>query len=162
MYLRQARIGARRIVIHLAFSEFNVAQKLSSLQPYILSIVRVMVGLIFSMHGMMIFHWITPPAMPAMPGPAPAHTVMGPDLHVLAGILEIAGGWLFLIGLWTAPVAFILSGEMAVAYFTAHAPQSLWPIFNMGDAAVLYCFVFLLYVVTGPGKWSVDHLISRS
>ena len=152
----------RPTAIHLIPSEFNVFQKLSFLQPYVLSIVRVVVGFIFSMHGMMIFHWITPPAMPAMSGPAPAHTVMGPDLHVLAGILEIAGGWLFLIGLWTAPVAFILSGEMAVAYFIAHAPQSFWPIFNMGDAAVLYCFVFLLYVVTGPSKWSVDHLISRS
>lgn len=127
---------------------------LSTLQPYTLAIVRIVVGLIFSMHGMMIFHWITPPGMPP---PPPGHGP-GPDLHVLAGVLEIAGGWLFLLGLFTRPVAFVLSGEMAVAYFMAHAPRSIWPLFNNGDAAVLYCFIFLLYVTTGPGTWALDHL----
>ena len=140
-------------------------RKLCSLEPTMLALVRVVVGLIFSMHGMMIFHWISPPmaagmGMPPPGGGGPHHTP-GPDLHVLAGILEIAGGWLFILGLFTSPVAFILSGEMAVAYFLAHAPQSFWPIFNMGDAAVLYCFIFLLYCVTGPGKWSIDGLIWR-
>jgi putative oxidoreductase len=137
-------------------------RKLHLLEPYLLSIVRVVVGCIFSMHGMLIFHWISPPHGSMMGSPPPGgHASPGLDLHSLAGFLEVAGGWLFVLGLFTSPVAFILSGEMAFAYFIAHAPQSFWPLFNNGDAAVLYCFFFLLYTLTGPGKWSLDHLIAR-
>ena len=130
--------------------------------PLILSIVRIAVGIFFSMHGMVIFHWIHPQAMaPPGGGHAPAHGMPGPDLHLLAGFLELVGGFLFVLGLFTSPVAFILSGEMAVAYFMAHFPQGFWPISNGGDAAVLYCFIFFLYVFTGPGEFSLDELIAR-
>ncbi|MBM3532860.1 MAG: DoxX family protein [Alphaproteobacteria bacterium] len=78
----------------------------------------------------------------------------------LAGILEAFGGLLILVGLCTRPVAFVLSGFMAVAYFMAHAPRSFFPLLDMGDAAILYCFVFLYLVVARPGAWSIDSLKS--
>jgi putative oxidoreductase len=78
------------------------------------------------------------------------------SLAGLAGVLEIVGGILLVLGLFTRPVAFILSGEMAVAYFMAHAPQGFHPILNGGESAVLFCFVFLYLVFSGPGAWSFD------
>lgn len=75
-----------------------------------------------------------------------------------AGIIEVVGGTLIAIGLFTSPVAFIASGEMAFAYFMAHAPQGLWPIMNGGELAVLYCFLFLYFAAVGSGRWSVDSL----
>lgn len=80
----------------------------------------------------------------------------------VAGMFELVGGLLLLIGLLTRPVAFLLAGEMAVAYWMVHAPQSPFPLVNGGDAAILFCFVFLLFVVTGPGKWSVDEMLGRN
>ena len=80
----------------------------------------------------------------------------------LAGTLEFIGGSLILIGLFTRPVAFLLSGEMAVAYFQGHYPQSFWPTTNMGTPAILYCFIFLYFVFAGAGTWSVDAMIARS
>jgi putative oxidoreductase len=80
----------------------------------------------------------------------------------VAGILEFLGGLLVLLGLFTRPVAFLLSGEMAVAYFMVHAPQGFWPLLNRGELAVLYSFVFLYLAVAGGGAWSVDHLRRRS
>jgi putative oxidoreductase len=74
----------------------------------------------------------------------------------IAGLLELVGGALLLIGLFSRPVAFILSGEMAFAYFIAHAPKSFFPALNGGDAAILYCFVFLYIAFAGPGPWSID------
>jgi putative oxidoreductase len=79
---------------------------------------------------------------------------------LVAGILEVFGGLLILIGFLTRPVAFVLSGFMAVAYFMAHAPQSVFPMLNMGDAAILFCFVFLYLLFAGPGAWSVDRVRS--
>ena len=76
----------------------------------------------------------------------------------LAGIIEVVGGALISIGLFTSPVAFIASGEMAVAYFQAHAPRGFWPIMNGGELAALYCFLFLYFAAVGSGKWSVDSL----
>ena len=73
-----------------------------------------------------------------------------------AGVLELGGGLLILIGLFTRPVAFILSGFMAVAYFMAHAPQGFYPLLNQGELAVLFCFVFLYFSVAGGGAWSLD------
>lgn len=91
------------------------------------------------------------------------HVAMFDQLQVfslmgLAGVLELVGGVLVLIGLFTREAAFVLSGEMAVAYFMAHAPQGnfLFPMLNGGEAAVLYCFVFLFFAAAGPGAWSVD------
>jgi putative oxidoreductase len=72
------------------------------------------------------------------------------------GVIELVGGFLLLIGLFTRPVAFILSGDMAVAYFMSHAPQSFFPIVNRGDGAILYCFIFLYLAFAGGGPWSVD------
>jgi putative oxidoreductase len=72
------------------------------------------------------------------------------------GIIELVGGALIALGLFTRPVAFILAGDMAVAYFMAHAPKDFFPLLNGGDAAILYCFAFLLFFVAGPGRWSVD------
>ncbi len=72
-------------------------------------------------------------------------------------MLEVVGGVLLVLGLFTRPVAFILAGEMAVAYFMAHAPQSFFPIINQGESAILFCFVFLYLVFAGPGAWSLDN-----
>jgi putative oxidoreductase len=79
----------------------------------------------------------------------------------IGGMLELVGGALILVGLFTGPVAFILSGEMAVAYWMVHAPQSTFPMINGGDAAILYCFVFLLIAAARPGPWSVDASLRR-
>jgi putative oxidoreductase len=78
------------------------------------------------------------------------------SLFWIGGLLELIGGVLLLIGLFSRPVAFVLSGEMAVAYWMVHAPQSTFPMINGGDAAILYCFVFLLIAAAGPGPWSID------
>jgi len=79
----------------------------------------------------------------------------------IAGVLETVGGSLFLLGLFTRPVAFILSGEMAVAYFYGHAPQGFWPVLNQGALAVVYCFLFLYFSAAGAGPWSIDALRYR-
>jgi len=79
----------------------------------------------------------------------------------LQGVIELVGGALLAVGFLTRPVAFILAGDMAVAYFMAHAPKNLFPILNGGDGAILYCFIFLLFFVAGPGRWSVDRNPAR-
>lgn len=85
-----------------------------------------------------------------------------PPLPLVAGILEFFGGLLLLLGLFTRPVAFILAGEMAVAYFMVHAPQGFWPVNNRGELPVLYCFVFLYFAAAGGGPWSLDRLWQRN
>jgi putative oxidoreductase len=95
--------------------------------------------------------------------PAPSERG-SPELFSLAGIggvMEFVGGPLVAVGLFTRPVAFLLSGEMAVAYWMVHAPRSFFPILNGGDAAILYCFVFLLLVFAGPGAWSIEGALAR-
>src|ERR1700726_3170705 len=95
---------------------------------------------------------------PHQPNHAPyALFTLNPGLQ---GLLELVGGLLLAIGLFTRPVAFILAGDMAVAYFMAHAPRNFFPLLNGGDAAILYCFIFLLLFVAGPGRWSVDQKVS--
>lgn len=79
----------------------------------------------------------------------------------VAGVLEFFGGLLFLLGFFTRPVAFVLSGLMAFAYFLVHAPQGLWPILNRGELAALYCFVYLYFAAAGGGPWSLDHFIRK-
>jgi putative oxidoreductase len=120
--------------------------RLSKYWPEALSIVRIVVGLLFLEHGTAkLFGFpMTPTAMPAMG-----------TLLWFQGLIELLGGAAFAIGLCTRPVAFVLAGDMAVAYFMAHASKNFFPILNGGDAAILYCFIFLLYVVTGPGRWAV-------
>jgi putative oxidoreductase len=126
----------------------RVAGALERYAPYALAALRIVAALIFMEHGTQkLFGFPAPPAK----GLPPALS-----LFWIGGILELAGGFLVLIGLYTRPVAFLLAGEMAMAYWMFHAPQSLYPVLNGGDAAILYCFVFLLFVFTGPGALSVD------
>ena len=80
-------------------------------------------------------------------------------LFWVAGWLELVGSLLLLVGLFTRPAAFLLAGEMAIAYWMIHAPQSPFPIINRGEAAILFCFIFLLFVATGPGRWSIDAIL---
>ena len=121
--------------------------------PRILSVMRIVVGFLIIAHGAQkLFGFLAPPGMP---GPA-LLTQIG-----IGGLLEFFGGGLLLIGLFTRPVAFILSGMMAVAYFQMHAPGGFWPLQNKGELAVLYCFVFLFISVAGGGEWSVDRLWRR-
>ena len=114
--------------------------------PRLLSVLRIVAALIFFEHGTQKLLGFPPHANP------PA--IM--SLSWIAGALELVGGFMLLIGVFTRPVAFILSGEMAFAYWMAHAPRSFFPVLNGGDAAILYCFVFLYIAAAGPGPWSVD------
>jgi putative oxidoreductase len=120
--------------------------------PQFLSILRIVAGLLFIPIGTMkLFAW--PMGMPPAGGTAVLMSEIG-----IGGILEVFGGALILIGLFTRPVAFILSGEMAVAYFQFHAPQGFWPMMNQGQPAILFCFIFLYLSAAGAGPWSVDAL----
>jgi putative oxidoreductase len=116
--------------------------------PQALAVLRIVTALIFLLHGTQkLFGFPAPPES----GLPPLLSLFG-----IGAVLEFIGGLLILVGLFTRPVAFILAGEMAVAYWMFHAPKSIYPVLNGGDAAILYCFVFLLLVFTGPGAWSVD------
>jgi putative oxidoreductase len=119
--------------------------------PLLLSILRIVTGLIFLEHGSQKLLGFPPSPM----SPPPM------SLFWFGGILELVGGTLILIGLFTRPVAFILAGEMAVAYWAFHYPKGLYPALNMGDAAILFCFVFLYLSAAGPGPWSVDSKMRR-
>ena len=124
-----------------------------ALAPYLLSVLRIMAALLFMQFGAMkLFGYPMP-----MPGGASAPLLSQVGL---AGILEVFGGGLVLVGLWTRPIAFVLSGEMAVAYFQFHAPQSFWPLVNQGHPAVLFCFLWLYFSAAGAGPWSLDALWS--
>ncbi len=111
------------------------------------SIMRLMVGLLFSFHGAQKLF-----------GVLGGHSQLSNPLMLVAGIIELAG-LLVAVGLWTSYAAFIASGEMAVAYFMVHAPGGLFPIVNKGELAVLYCFVFLYIASRGSGRWSVDGIL---
>ena len=124
----------------------------SKWSPVLLSILRIVVAFCFMEHGAMKLF--------GFPG-AGDHKVEIASLMGFAGILEFLGGGLVLLGLFTRPVAFILSGEMAFAYFMAHAPQGFWPLLNQGEAAVLYCFVFLYLSAVGGGPWSLDRVMRK-
>ncbi len=126
---------------------------MQSLSPPILSILRIISALLFMEHGLMkVFGFPAP--QPGVPDPLPL-------LLLGAGWIEVLGGALLAVGLRTRATAFICSGEMAAAYFISHAPQSFWPALNGGDAAILFCFIFLYLSVAGAGAWSIDALIER-
>jgi putative oxidoreductase len=118
--------------------------RMETWRPYVLSILRIVVGLLFLEHGLSkVFGFPVP----------------GPSLHgllILAAFLETVGSLFLLVGAYTRIVAFILSGEMAFAYFMVHAPQSFYPIINKGELAIVYCFLFLYFAFAGGGPWSVD------
>ena len=120
--------------------------------PRLLSILRIVAALIFFEHG-------TQKLLGFPPSDRGAPEML--SLSWIAGFLEITGGALLIVGLFTRPVAFILSGLMACAYWMAHAPQNVFPVLNGGDAAILYCFIFLYLVFAGPGPWSLDALVRR-
>ncbi len=122
--------------------------RVSNLRPYALAALRVMAGLLFIEHGTQkVFNF--PPSDP------PFGDLM--NLFGVAAALELGGGLLILIGLFTRPVAFVLSGFMAVAYFMVHAPQNVFPVNNHGDAAILFCFVYLYLATAGPGAFALDN-----
>jgi putative oxidoreductase len=121
--------------------------------PVMLGILRIVTALIFMAHGTQkILGFPAPPAS----GQPQLLSLMG-----IGGLLELVGGVLILAGLFTRPVAFVLAGEMAVAYWFFHAPRNFYPVLNGGDAAILYTFVFLYLVFAGPGAWSLDALRNR-
>ena len=123
--------------------------------PRVLSVLRIVSAYLFMLHGSTkLLH---------IPYIARFDHVQLLSMGGIAGVLELVGGILLLLGLFTRPVAFVLSGEMAFAYFIAHAPKGnpLMPVTNGGDAAVLYCFIFLFIAVAGGGSWSLDKLFGR-
>jgi len=116
--------------------------------PRALSILRIVSGFMFMAHGTQ--------KLLGFPVPRSTPTEMW-SLIGVAGTLELFGGALLLLGLFTRPIAFVLSGLMALAYFLAHAPQGFWPLVNRGELAALYSFVFLYLAAAGGGPWSIDH-----
>ena len=118
-------------------------------RPHVLSLLRIVAALLFLEHGLQKFF--------GFPSTAPPMT---PLLYV-QGVLETLGGFLLLLGVYTRPVAFILAGDMAAAYFIAHFPRSFFTAVNGGDAAVLFCFVFFFIFFAGGGRWSVDRAVLK-
>lgn len=121
-------------------------------RPRLQSILRVVAAFLFIQHGTQ--------KMFGFPAPQGAEFELF-SLMGAAGTLEVVGGLLILVGLFTRPVAFLLSGEMAFAYFIAHAPQNFWPLLNGGELAVLWCFLFLFFSAAGAGPWSLDHYLAK-
>jgi len=128
---------------------------LDSWSPRLLSVLRIVSAYLFMLHGTA--------KLLGFPHMANFDNLQIMSMGGISGILELVGGALLLLGLFTRPVAFILSGEMAFAYFIGHASKgaALFPVINGGDAAVLYCFIFLYFVAAGPGPWSVDAMRTR-
>ncbi|CDG82590.1 DoxX family protein [Janthinobacterium agaricidamnosum] len=133
---------------------FPSATFVSSNTPRLLGVLRIIVGFLYLQHGMAkLFHV----PYQAMFDGLPLFSLMG-----AAGLLELAGGTLLLIGLFVRPVAFLLSGQMAVAYFMVHAPQAFLPMLNGGELAVVYCFTFLYFALAGAGAFSIDGLRGKA
>ena len=129
----------------------SLAAKWTNLAPQLRSLLRIVAALMFMQAGTIkLFGW--PMAMPGGGSPPMWSQVW------IGAVLELVGGALLIVGLFTRPVAFILSGEMAVAYFQFHAPNGFWPVVNQGQPAVLYCFIWLYLSAAGGGPWSLDAL----
>jgi putative oxidoreductase len=118
--------------------------------PRLLAVLRIVSALLFLDHGLVKLIGFPPGAAP---GQQPLLTLLG-----IAGLIEAVGGVLLVLGLATRPVAFLLAGEMAIGYFMFHAPESVYPAVNGGDAAILFCFIFLYISAAGPGAWSLDQM----
>lgn len=123
----------------------SLSERLSPYQPSALAMLRLITAILFIEHGTQKLFGF-PPAPYAIT-----------TLFFVAGVLELVGGILVLLGLFTRPVAFLLSGEMAIAYFTVHMPINFFPANNQGDGAILFCFIFLFMVFSGPGDWALDN-----
>jgi putative oxidoreductase len=136
-------------------SDSRLFARWRSWTPELLSILRIIAAFLFMQVGSAKLFAFPAAVMPGG-GTAPAWS-----LAWIAGVLEVFGGGLLLIGLFTRPVAFILSGEMAVAYFYGHAPRGLWPVLNEGSGAILFCFIYLYLSAAGSGPWSLDALLSN-
>jgi putative oxidoreductase len=128
-------------------------RNLSQWSPRALAVLRIVTALLFLEHATMKF-FAFPEAMPGMD-----HGL--PPMLVAAGAVELAAGVLVTLGLFTRWAALLASGEMAVAYWMAHAPQGVWPALNQGELAILFCFVFLYLVFAGPGAWALDNSIGE-
>jgi putative oxidoreductase len=134
----------------------SITTRWRSWSPYLLSLLRIIVAFLFMQFGTAKAF-----AFPAavMPG---GGTAAAGSLPWVAGMLETFGGLLILLGWFTRPVAFLLSGEMAFAYFMGHAPQGFWPVLNQGHPAILFCFVYLYFSAAGAGPWSLDAARNRA
>ena len=126
--------------------------RLNAYAPRALALLRIMAGLLFLEHGTSKLLGFPVP----FPMPGPMTTMI-----LASAVIELVAGALIALGLFTRLAAFVASGEMAAAYFIGHAPKGFWPVANMGDAAILYCFIFLYLVFAGPGSWALDHAIGR-
>jgi putative oxidoreductase len=130
-----------------------IADRLSRHAPVLLGILRIVAGLLFLSHGLVKLFGFPPGALP---GPQPLMTMFG-----IGGLVELVAGGLIALGLLTRPAAFLASGEMAVGYWMYHAPNAFYPAVNGGDAAILYCFLFLYLAAVGPGALSLDGAMAR-
>ena len=133
-------------------SEVSPAAAWASRAAVFQAVLRIVAGLLFASFGVMKL-FAFPVGIPPHGGTVPLASQIG-----LGAVLELVGGTLLVVGLFTRPVAFVLSGEMAVAYFQFHAPQGFWPVANGGTPAILYCFVWLFFSAAGAGAWSLDAL----
>ena len=131
-------------------TEPSIVTKWKSWSPQLLSILRIVAAFLFIQFGSA--KWFAFPAA-IMPGGGTAP--LG-SLVWFASVIEVVGGGLLLVGLFTRPVAFLVAGEMAIAYFYGHAPNGFWPVLNQGTPAVFFCFLFLYLSAAGPGPWSID------
>jgi putative oxidoreductase len=148
-------VNDRQSVIHHCGSKwhrrFFMERFLGKYSPYLYTTLRILAGLMFAMHGSQkLFAW------PGGKAAVPFASLMG-----VAGLVELIGGLMIALGLLTRYAAFIASGQMAVAYFKAHAPQGALPLLNRGELAVLYCFLFLYIAAQGAGGWSLDAMLRR-
>ena len=130
-----------------------IMSALAPFEPRLRSLVRIVVGFTFSLHGWQKAFGVF--------GGLGGHRPELSSMLGAAGVIETIGGAFIILGLFTRPVAFLLAGEMAIGYFRTHAPRGFWPITNGGELAVFYCFFFLWLSAAGPGPWSVDHAVGK-